>query len=136
MSETESKSLQVREKAEVPSSAEQTRPGPVFIPSVDIFETDQDLNLVADMPGVTPQALQIDLRDNVLTLSGNVDHPERAEETDILREYRTGKYLREFTLSEIIDQGNIEARLADGVLHLKLPKVKAATPRKIPVHAG
>ncbi|MDZ7697675.1 MAG: Hsp20/alpha crystallin family protein [Deltaproteobacteria bacterium] len=135
MTTNESKSLQAREKSEVSSSMEQTRPGPVFTPTVDIFETPENLTLVADLPGVTPDDLNIDLKDSILTLSGEVAQEAGKDEQDILREYRTGTYLREFTLSEMIDQQGIEAKLKDGVLTLTLPKVKAATPRKVTVKA-
>jgi len=133
MTTNESKSLQAREKSEVSSSMEQTRPGPVFTPTVDIFETPENLTLVADLPGVTADDLNIDLKENILTLSGEAAQEAGNDEQDILREYRTGTYLREFTLSEMIDQQGIEANLKDGVLTLTLPKVKAATPRKITV---
>jgi len=133
MVESESKSLQAREKAEVASPAEQLKAGPVFSPSIDIFETDKEITLLADMPGVKANNLSIDLRENVLTLSGEVEAPEGPDEVDILREYRTGSYLREFSLSQLIDQTKIDAELKDGVLHLKLPKVEKATPRKITV---
>jgi HSP20 family protein len=130
------KALQAKEKAEVTSSAEQTKPGPTFTPAVDIFETDEALTLVADMPGVEPEDLSIDLHENMLTLSGGVAPPESAEEGDIYREYRTGQYVREFSLGRMIDQSKIEAELSDGVLRLTLPKSEAATPRKITVKAG
>jgi HSP20 family protein len=133
MTDTESKALQAKEKAEVTSQAEQTRPGVVFTPAVDIFETDKEITLLADMPGVTSKALSIDLHENILTLDGDVKLPERADEVDIMREYRTGKYYRQFTLSQVIDQSKIDAVLKDGVLRLRLPKVEAPTPRKIVV---
>jgi len=133
MADTDSKSLQVKEKAEVTTPAEQTRPGLVFTPAVDIFETEKEITLLADMPGVTSSDLNIDLRDNVLTLDGDVKAPEGGGETDVIREYRTGKYYRQFTLSQVIDQAKIDAELKDGVLRLGLPKVQAATPRKIVV---
>ena len=128
--------LQAKEKAEVTSSAEQTKPGPTFTPAVDIFETEEALTLVADMPGVIPEDLSIDLHENVLTLSGGVAPPESSGEIDIYREYRTGQYMREFSLGRLIDQSKIEAKLSDGVLHLIMPKSEAATPSKISVKAG
>jgi len=136
MTNAEAKALEAKEKKEISSSAEQTIPGPVFTPSVDIFETEQELTLLADMPGVKAEGVNIDLRENILTLSGDVKTPEGAKEVDLLREYRTGRYLREFTLSENIDQRKIEAEIKDGVLQLKLPKAEAAKPRKISVKTG
>jgi HSP20 family protein len=131
-----SKELKVRGKQEVAAPAEQTRPGALFAPNVDIFENDQHITLMADLPGVTPEKLTIDLRDSVLTLSGDVEPYESSEEKDILVEYEIGKYFRQFTLSEVIDQNRIEAQLKDGVLRLTLPKVEKATPRSIKVSAG
>ena len=136
MTSSEAKALEAKEKMEVRSSAEQTTPGPVFTPSVDIFETEQELTLLADMPGVNAGGVNIDLRENILTLSGEVKMPEGEKEIELIREYRTGRYLREFTLSENIDQSKIKAEIKDGVLQLKLPKAEAAKPRKISVKTG
>ena len=133
MADTESKALQAKEKTEVASQAEQTRPGLVFTPAVDIFETEKEITVLADMPGVKSGDLNIDLDQNVLTLDGEVKSPEDAGEVDVIREYRTGKYYRQFTLSQVIDQAKIDASLKNGVLRLSLPKVAAATPRKIAV---
>jgi len=136
MAASKTKDLQIKEKQEVAPAAEQTRPEPTFVPAVDIFETDRQITLLADMPGVTAKDLNIDLRDNVLTLSGAVGAPEGNDEVDVVREYRTGRYYRQFTLSEMIDQSKIEAQLKDGVLRLTLPKVEPAAPRKITVKTG
>lgn len=136
MAETESKELKVREKQEVASPAEQTTPGLVFTPAVDIFETEKQITLLADMPGVKAEALTIDLRDNTLTLSADVVPADKGNEEDILVEYETGKYYRQFTLGELINQENIDAALNDGVLRLTLPKVEKATPKKITVKTG
>lgn len=136
MADTEKKDLKLREKQEVSTQAEQTRPGQVFTPSVDIFETNRDLTLLADLPGVKSENLSIDLRDNILTLSADTEADAQTGEETILKEYETGKYYRQFTLSEVIDQSKINARLSDGVLRLTLPKVEKAAPRKIEIQAG
>jgi HSP20 family molecular chaperone IbpA len=112
---------------------EQTRPGPVYSPSVDIFENDKSITVLADMPGVRSQDLTIDLRENVLTLTGRVAPIQPANESDVLREYDAGTFFRQFSLSEAIDQAKIDARLVDGVLRLELPKIEKARPRQIAV---
>jgi HSP20 family molecular chaperone IbpA len=136
MADTQSKELKVREKQEVTSPAEQTTPGLVFTPAVDIFETEKDITLLADMPGVKADDLTIDLRDNTLTLSADIAPVANSNEEDILKEYEIGRYYRQFTLGELINQENIDAKLNDGVLRLSLPKVEKATPKKISVKAG
>ena len=133
MTDSQAKEIQVKPKHEVMSPAEQTTPGLVFTPSVDIFENERELTLLADLPGVTSENLTIDLRENTLTLTGEVEPFERANEEDILIEYEIGKYYRQFSLSNVIDQSKIDAKLTDGVLRLTLPKVEEAKPRKIEV---
>jgi HSP20 family protein len=128
--------MQARKKAEAQSSAEQTRPGLLFTPAVDIFDTEKEITLLADMPGVKADDISIDLKDNTLTLLGNVESPKKSDEVNIFMEYRTGNYFRQFTLSEMIDQSKIEAGMKDGVLKLVLPKVEKAAPRKITVKAS
>lgn len=131
-----SKELQVKEKQEVSTPAEQTKPGPVFTPSVDIFENDKEIVLLADMPGVKVSDLNIDLREDTLTLDGGVDPVQGSGEDDVMIEYEVGKFYRQFALSELVDQERIDAQLKDGVLRLTLPKVEKATPRTITVQAG
>lgn len=132
----ESKELQAKAKQAVASPAEQTQPGIVFTPDVDIFENERQITLLADMPGVTPEDVQIDLNDDVLTISGGVKPFEGANESDVLIEFEIGRYYRQFTLSEVIDQKKIAAKLEDGVLRLTLPKAEKAMPRQIAVTAG
>lgn len=136
MTASEAKALEARDKQEVSSPVEQTRTGITFTPAVDIFETDKDITVIADMPGVKTDSLDVDLRDDVLTLAGEAEPPESKNETPIIQEYRTGRYLRQFSLSDVIDQENIDAEMADGVLRLVLPKKEKAVPRKITVKAG
>ncbi|MFY9704811.1 MAG: Hsp20/alpha crystallin family protein [Desulfobacterales bacterium] len=135
MADTESKELKVRVKQELATPAEQTRSGLVFTPNVDIYETEKEIILMADMPGLKAKDLIIDLADNTLTLSGDIEPFESPDEEDLIIEYEVGKFYRQFTLSEVIDQSKIDANLSDGVLRLALPKVEKAKPRRIEVKA-
>lgn len=128
--------LQVKEKQTLATPAEQTRPGIVFTPVVDIKENDHEIILLADMPGVNPDDLNIDLNDSMLTISGDVKPWHDVEEQDVLVEFQIGKYYRQFSLSEAIDQEKIQANLEYGVLRLVMPKAAKAMPRKITVNAG
>jgi len=128
--------MKTQEKHEVSGSMEQMRPGPTFEPAVDIFENDRIITLLADMPGVRVDDLKVDLRENVLTLTGPVTLPEGPGERDVVREYRSGTFFRRFALSEAIDQEKIQAKLVDGVLRLELTKVAKAVPRQIQVQTA
>jgi HSP20 family molecular chaperone IbpA len=128
--------IQKTEKSSAPAIPEQTRPGPVYTPAADIFENGGSITVLADMPGVKAEDLKIDLRESVLTLTGPVSAPEKPGESDVLREYHSGTFFRQFTLAETIDQSKIDARLTDGVLRLELPKVESARPRQITVRVG
>lgn len=114
-------------------SPEQTRPGPVHSPAVDIFENESAITVLADMPGVKAQDLDIDLRENVLTLTGRVSSPEPGGRSNVLREYESGTFFRQFALGSTIEQSKIDAKLTDGVLRLELPKAEKARPRQIAV---
>lgn len=127
------KELKLREKQALSSPAEQTKPGPVFTPSVDIFETEQAITLLVDMPGVDATDLTVDLRDDILTLMGEVREELLTPGERVYTEYESGRYYRQFSLSEVIAQDRIDAKLNDGVLRLTLPKVEKAQPRRIQV---
>ena len=116
------------------SATEATHPGRVLAPAVDIFENARTITLLADMPGVAPEQLEIDLNEGVLTITGRVNPPREAQEEPVLREYGPAMFQRKFTLSQSVDQAKIEARLEDGVLRLELPKIEKAQPRKIQVN--
>jgi HSP20 family protein len=126
------KDLQAKEKVELQTTAESTRDVPSYIPAVDIYESPEALTLVADMPGVGPEGVVIDVHDNLLTLRGTVTL-EGEKERVLLQEYGVGDYSREFTLGRTIDQSKIEASMKHGVLTLTLPKAEALKPRKITV---
>ena len=126
--------MELKEKKEVKKAAgEGTRPGPVFIPAVDILENANELIVLADMPGVESKNVDIDLRDNQLTLTGKVETAEGEKEVSLYKEFNWGDYFRQFTLSDVIDQGKITAKMEDGILRLTLPKVEKVKPQKIKV---
>jgi HSP20 family protein len=127
------KELKVKAKEEAPAKAERVRPGRVFLPAVDIFETPETLVLVADMPGVSGDKVTLDLKENHLAIAGEVGPPLGAGETMLEQEYFTGDFLREFQVGSLIDQSKIEANMKDGVLRLVMHKVERAKPRKIEV---
>lgn len=129
------KDLQAREKVEVTTEAESTRNVAVFVPAVDIYESQDALVVVADMPGVAPDNVTIDVQDNTLTIRGTVAVEEVKERMHI-REYGVGDYSRQFTLGRAIDQSKIEAAMKNGVLTLILPKSDISKPRKISVKAA
>jgi HSP20 family molecular chaperone IbpA len=128
------KEMELKEKKEVKKEAgEGTRPGPVFVPAVDILENEKELIVLADMPGVDSKNVDVDLRDNQLTIIGRIDSVEDEKEVSLYKEFNWGDYFRVFTLSDMIDQGKITAKMDNGVLRLVLPKFEKAKPQKIKV---
>ena len=127
--------LQTRETRDV-ATTEATRPGVLLTPPVDIFGDAEVLTVLADMPGVAPGHLTIDLHEGVLTITGHTATPEAPNEAAVLREYQAGTFQRSFTLSETIDQERIQATLKNGVLRLRLPKAERAKPRQIAIQTG
>ncbi len=133
MTDIEKRDLEVSKKQEIKkASGEPTREGVTFVPEVDISESEAGLVLYADMPGVTKDNLDIDIREGVLTVTGTVE-PERDNLRLVHGEYEIGGFQRRFTLGEKIDQEKIEAKLENGVLQLTLPKAEAHKPRKITI---
>ncbi len=125
--------LQATQKQPVASpEGEFTHEGTYFVPAVDIYENSKELVLLADMPGVKTEGVEIDLKDDTLTIMGKV-HDVSYQGEPILAEYRVGNYFRTFRLTDVIDQSKITAAMSDGVLKLTMPKVEKAIPRKIPV---
>jgi HSP20 family molecular chaperone IbpA len=116
---------------------EQVRPGRTFVPDVDIREDDQALWLWAEMPGVAPDQVEVELHDNVLRLEGRVDLDDYAGQKPIYTEYNVGNYARRFTLANAhqFDRDQVSARLENGVLEVKLPKAEKAKPRRIAISA-
>jgi len=134
---TETKELQEVEKQEITTEGvERTRARKAYVPRVDIFETADEIVVVADMPGVDENSVEITLEKNVLSLAGYVE-PSRPEAYSLAyAEYDQGDYQRSFTLSDEVDRENIQATVKNGVLRLHLPKAAPVKARKIAVKAA
>lgn len=115
---------------------ETTRPGAYFQPPVDIFEAPDELVLVADVPGVPSDGVNVNLEGDQLTIEARVRPADYEGLKPLHVEYGVGGYFRRFTLGEHIDRENIKAELRNGVLQLRLPKAERAKTRKISVQAA
>ena len=119
---------------QVPSTlegSERTRTRPVFVPPTDIYETQDNVVLLVDMPGVPPDGVDITLEKRTLAIYGHAKDQQHQNYRQVYAEYGDGDYERVFTLSEDIDRDGIEASQKNGVLRLVLPKVAPAKTRKI-----
>lgn len=122
----------VHKDAHTPVAHEETRSaGRIAIPAVDIYENDDSLTLIADMPGVEKGGLDINLEKGTLTIKGQSTIAERGEA--LLREHAGSRYYRQFRLTEQIDGEKTSAELKNGVLTLVIPKAEAAKPKKIEI---
>jgi HSP20 family protein len=125
--------LQVQQKREVESKQEATIPARVFVPATDIFETDEALTVILEMPGIDKDKVDVKVENDVLTIEGWIDFSRYEGLQPVYTEYNIGNYARSFQLSSKIDQDRISAELRDGVMTLVLPKSERAKPRKISV---
>jgi len=126
--------LQVQEKRELQKKDESTIPARTFVPTTDIYETDQALTVVMEMPGVEKANLDIQVESGVLSVAGRIDFSRYEKLQPVYTEYNVGHYQRSFNLSpNSIDQEKIKAEMKDGVLTLTLPKAEQAKPRRITV---
>ncbi len=130
---TESTILDKVEKKELESKQEKTVPGKHYVPYTDIFETDDSLMVVMEIPGVERKDVDINVEKNVLTVEGLINFSKYDDLKPVYTEYNVGHFSRSFSLSNEIDQGAISARVEDGVLTLTLPKAKEAAMRRIEV---
>ena len=123
------------DSASQPLSQETTREQERFVrPAVDIFETNEGLTVLADLPGVSKDGLEIEVKDSVLTIQGRVRQPHPA--APVYREFELFNYFRQFELSDSVDITKISAELKNGVLTLRLPKAERANPKQIQVEIG
>jgi len=125
--------LQVQQKRELETKQEATIPARAFIPTADIYEDEDELTLILEMPGVDKGNVEVSVEGGVLRVGGRLDFSKYQGLQPLYTEYNIGHYSRSFTLSNQIDQDKIAAEMKDGVLSLKLPKVEQAKPRTIQV---
>lgn len=125
--------LQVQQKREIEKKQEATIPARSFVPTADIFEAEQALTIVLEMPGVAKSNVDVNIEAGVLTIEGRVDFGKYEGMQPVYTEYNIGHYRRSFSLSNKIDQSKITAEMKDGVLTLALPKAEEAKPRKISI---
>ena len=128
-------SLQKKESAEV-ERVERTRSGRTFLPATDILENENEIIVMADMPGADEKSIDITLDNKQLTILGTVNPSVHPNMETVYSEYEMGDYYRAFTLSDTIAQDQIKARFQDGVLTLTLPKAEEAKSRKISVQGA
>lgn len=129
----QSQPLQVQEKKELASKEEKTVPARYYVPNADIYETEDALVVVMEVPGVEKKDLEISLENDALRVEGRIDFAKYDGLDPLYTEYNVGHYSRAFTVSSKIDQHQISAELEDGVLKLTLKKSKDAVPRRIAI---
>ena len=125
--------LQVQQKREVEAKQETTIPVRVFVPNADIYEDENELTVILEMPGVDKSNVEISVEGGVLRVSGRLDFSKYQGLQPLYTEYNIGHYSRSFSLSNKIDQNKIAAEMKEGVLSLKLPKVAEVKPKTIQV---
>jgi HSP20 family molecular chaperone IbpA len=125
--------LQVQQKRELEKKDETTIPARVFMPTADIYETQDSLTVILEMPGVDKTKVDVRVEDGVLNVEGRLDFSNYQGLQPLYTEYNIGHYARSFRLSSKIDQSKIGAELKDGVLSLVLPKMEEAKSRTIQV---
>ncbi len=125
--------IAIQKKKEVATKEERTVPARYFVPNTDIYETDDALTLVMEVPGVDKKDLDVELELGTLKVEARIDFSKYEGLEPLYSEYNVGHYARSFALSDKIDQDSITAALDNGVLTLTLKKARAAQPRRITI---
>jgi len=108
-----------------------------WAPAVDIFETEHELVVKADLPDIDPKDLDIRVENNVLTIRGERKFEKKVSEENYLRVERSyGAFARSFSLANTVNSENIKADYQNGVLTLTIPKREEAKPKQIKVNVG
>lgn len=128
-----SQELQVQPKREVEKKQERTVSSAAYLPATDIFETEQALTVILEMPGVAKEHVDVSVESDIVTIEGRIDFSKYEGMQPVYTEYNVGNYTRSFQVSSKIEQSGISAELQDGVMTLVLPKAERAKPRKIAV---
>ncbi len=102
-------------------------------PLVDIYETKDDYFLTALMPGVKKENVKIKLEEGQLVIMGRIDYDNAVNRNYVLHETEIGNYYRRFKISDSIEESKIDAKLENGILNLKLPKVERVKPKTIEI---
>ena len=130
---SDAQEVSVREKQEVTKEEERTVPGRYYTPPTDIYETEDALTVVMEIPGADREHVNVSLDNNTLRVEARIDVANYQGMEPVYTEYGVGNYVRTFELSNRVDRDHINAEVADGVLTLTLPKVKEAQARRIPI---
>lgn len=116
-----------------PTDGEELEKG-TWAPAVDIYETNDSFVVSADLPGLNKDEIQIDLKDNILTLKGEKKFEEKVSKDNYIRVERAyGSFVRSFTLPQNVDPEKIKAKYKEGVLEITIPKKEEAKPKQIKV---
>ncbi|NSW53914.1 MAG: Hsp20/alpha crystallin family protein [Anaerolineae bacterium] len=126
----------VKEEVELTEGVERTRPRRVFVPRASIYETGGEIVVLVDMPGVTPDNIDITLEKNELKINGYINEMEPEGYSLIYSEYGVGDYERSFVVPNDIDRNKIQAKMKNGVLELRLVRAEEFQARKIEVLKG
>lgn len=129
-----SQELEVQQKKELVTKEEQTTPARYYVPSTDIYETNDALTLVMEVPGVEKKDVDVRLENDTLRVEARLDFGKYEGLDPLYTEYNVGHFTRAFSLSSKIDQQQISAQLEDGVLTLTLKKLREAMPRQIAIN--
>jgi HSP20 family molecular chaperone IbpA len=115
---------------------QQQQPQRSALPAVDVFEDETGITLLADMPGVPRDGLELKVEGDELLIEGSVQAATPDNMEAVYAEVRIPRFRRSFTLSRELDSANVDASLKDGVLTVRIPKQAHAQPRRIPVSGG
>jgi HSP20 family protein len=109
----------------------------IWIPAIDMYETENDIVIKAELPGITKEDIDIEVKDGILSLKGERKRDKEVKEENYHRVERYyGAFHRRFALPSHVDSDKVKAKFKDGLLEITLPKAEAAKPKKIEVESA